>query len=707
MSRHKFNNKANKNQKVNKGEDRQAASAKSLNPSTSGSNKKPNLSALFKRFNHLYPLLLFIVFGIFSYVYLVSFNSDYLYACQEFSIWQDTGYYFSECMRVIGGFSEWLGTYFTQYFYYPKLGALLLIGLWGLIYFLTIRVFKLRNRWTTLALAPCVLLLCSEINLGYWLYYIKMPGYWFTYTICILLMLVFMYLVNLTKGYLKSVLILVYVFCLYPLIGIWSMIGGLLLSVQTLLSSEKCKYVSCGAGVLGIILSPLFYYQIYTTSRSQDIWTKMFPVFQNDKYIESNKMLPFFGICIVMLALLFLSKYLQGTVESTEKPKSKGIMKYTYPVINIALIVVYFLVVSSSNVSDANFHSELRMYKSLGECDWEGVLNESASNPNAHTRQMIMCQNIALLHDGSVGNIGDKMFHYNNKTQRPHVNTYSKSSSRLAEDKERYSSEEQSQLNGNIELDSLHVNLCNTAGPLIYFMYGKCNFAYRWCVENGVEFTFRVDEYKNMIRCAMMTEEYDLAIKYINILKHTTFHEEWADERLAMIRDKKKYESSKEYQCVHPLYASFKNALDGDQGLVEMYLINYFSHMNSNDPKFQEATLAFALIQKDISLFWPRFFKYAELHEKEPMPIHYQEAAYLFGNLEHTVDISKMPFDKEKIVNRYANFKSMTMKLMQMYGPQYSGNEMGLTRKVGDECFNDFGDTYWWFYYFSRDVHTY
>jgi hypothetical protein len=106
-------------------------------------------------------------------------------------------------------------------------------------------------------------------------------------------------------------------------------------------------------------------------------------------------------------------------------------------------------------------------------------------------------------------------------------------------------------------------------------------------------------------------------------------------------------------------------------------------------------------------LFWPRFFKYADLHEKEMMPIHYQEAAYLFGHLENQVDISKMPFDKDKIVNRYASFTRMTSQLMQMYGPQYQGNEAGLTKRVGDECFAEFGDTYWWFYYFSRNVYTY
>ena len=87
------------------------------------------------------------------------------------------------------------------------------------------------------------------------------------------------------------------------------------------------------------------------------------------------------------------------------------------------------------------------------------------------------------------------------------------------------------------------------------------------------------------------------------------------------------------------------------------------------------------------------------------MPIHYQEAAYLFGDLEKKVDTSHMPFDKNLIVNRYASFKNVTGQLLQQYSGQLKGD--ALTRKVGEECFAQFGDTYWWFYYFSRGVHTY
>lgn len=576
--------------------------------------------------------------------------------------------------------------------------------MWGIIYFMTLKVFRLSGRWSILALAPCVFLLCSEIELGYWIYYIKMPGYWFTYTIAILIMMLGLFIGRYLRGYFKPAYMLILTLGLYPLIGVWSMLGALILSIQEITGKDKARFVTAGVGLLSSVLSPLIYYNHYSTSRSEDVWTVLFPKFQIDKFTETVLSLPFLGIVIILIFLIFLGRYHSGVNHPDKSQAKRGVKRFIPSVINLCLICLYILSVSLSNVDDANFHSELRMYKSLSECDWDGVLNESTKIQGAHTRQMILCQNVALIHKGG---IGDMMFKYDNRTTYPLVSTYSKSKSKLAEDKERLKDEDLAKYNGNIERDSLHINLCNTVGPLIYFMYGKCNFAYRWCIENGVEFTFRVDEYKNMIRCAMMTGEYKLAQKYIDILRNTTFHKEWAEERLAMLHDKTKYTSSEEYKCVSPMYESFKNALDGDQGLVEMYLISYFCHMNSDNKKFQEATLAFSLIQKDISLFWPRFFKYADLHESEPMPIHYQEAAYLFGQLENKVDISKMPFDKDKIINRYSSFKRMTTQLMQMYGGQYVNDEMGLTRKVGEECFAEFGDTYWWFYYFSRNVHTY
>ena len=149
----------------------------------------------------LLPWIYFLLFALVAFIYLAVLNKEYLYGCQEHSIWQNNQEYFDDRMRAVGGFCQWLGCYLTQYFFYPWAGSLILIALWGLIYLLTLKVFHISNRWSVVALAPVVLLLCSEIYLGYWMYYTKMPGYWFTYTVAILIMLIGMYICRLYKGY--------------------------------------------------------------------------------------------------------------------------------------------------------------------------------------------------------------------------------------------------------------------------------------------------------------------------------------------------------------------------------------------------------------------------------------------------------------------------------------------------------------------------
>jgi hypothetical protein len=278
---------------------------------------------------------------------------------------------------------------------------------------------------------------------------------------------------------------------------------------------------------------------------------------------------------------------------------------------------------------------------------------------------MVMFKNIALM---NTGELGSKLFKYANTGKPPHV------------------------------YDSLAVHMVQTGGAMIYYQYGKANFAYRWCVENGVEFGYNVDQLKLMVQCSILTGEPVLAMKYINILKTTTFHKEWAERYEKIVMENKDIEGVPEFSTISHL-RHFANITDGDQGLCEMYILNYFANtMNKDDKVLQEVTLSYSLIQKDIQLFWPRFFLYATLHEKEQMPIHYQEAAYLYGHLEKQIDISKMPFDQDRIVKRYTQFGQMS----QAYLRQGMSNEA-----VGEAMKASFGDTFWWFYYFCNNVKSY
>jgi hypothetical protein len=98
---------------------------------------------------------------------------------------------------------------------------------------------------------------------------------------------------------------------------------------------------------------------------------------------------------------------------------------------------------------------------------------------------------------------------------------------------------------------------------------------------------------------------------------------------------------------------------------------------------------------KDIQTFWPRFFKYAELMKGKHIPVHFQEAAYLYGNLEHQVDISHMPFD-EAVPRTFQAF----MAKAQQYGNL--GEDW-----LRENLYNEFGHTFYYEYFLMRDQKLY
>ena len=86
-------------------------------------------------------------------------------------------------MVVPGGMLSWLAGFFTQHFYYPWLGVLLICGWWLLLMWLTKRTFNIADKWTVLTLIPVAILIIANMDLGYWVYVIKLRGYFFVPTI--------------------------------------------------------------------------------------------------------------------------------------------------------------------------------------------------------------------------------------------------------------------------------------------------------------------------------------------------------------------------------------------------------------------------------------------------------------------------------------------------------------------------------------------
>lgn len=599
-----------------------------------------------------------------GFYYLVQRNSDVLFLAQERSFFTTNFVFLTECMRLPGGFISWSASFLTQFFYQPELGATIMIGIWVLSLWMSKLAFKVSAVWMAVLAVPVLALLVSMIDTGYWIYYIKQTGYWFYGTVgyfLAMLLMLFYRMMNTKRAFRITVTVLIAL--TYPFMGWYTLLALVYIAVIAL---TQCRHESSwvyriGRPVLPLVLAlvvPMLCYRLYADVNPEELWMVGFPIFIYDIIVSDVPSIPF----IVLSAVPVLFPLLP----STEQLRKWG-GAWIACVATLVVLAAGIWWVEKRDFKDYNYHADMRIYRAADEADWETLLDEMGNLPGDASRQMVLLKNVALI---NTGEMGTKMFKYNNMSEQP-----------------------------TNHFDTLRVHLMQTAAPLIYFYHGKTNFASRWCIENSVEYGISFDNLKLLARCALVSGESDLARKYLSILQTSLYHKEWADRLMPITNNPKLIAKYHEFDVPCELYNHMGSVLDSDQGFVELYLLNYFSNtMNKDSKLMQEVTLNYALVQKDIQLFWPRFFLYATLHQNEPMPVHYQEAAILYGNLEkNEVDISGMPFDQD-VRDRFVNFQQTSISLV---------NNHLSTKEVGEAMKSMYGGTFWWFYFFSNDLLTY
>lgn len=632
-------------------------------------------------------------------------NREYemLLRAQELNLWLPTGHFWDTMMQYPGGAVKWLATYLTQFFYYPALGVSLLCLLWFLICVLTAWSYRLKGPWVALTmLVPLALLACIS-QTGYWIYYQKLPGHFFVPTIGVLFALLCLVVQCLISRFLPKKaakwtrLLWLTIVCVagYPFFGAWALGATGLLAISPILhekdssdekktdteehtwkrwllpsSQDEGMAVRLGLAILLIAAVPQIYYQqLFAMTKRGLIYIAAMPSFCYSNESFPSYHLPYYAIIAAFIVLALTSLF------STSFLKLRK--AWLSALLTVCLLAVAIVGVKAVWYHDVNFQKELAMNRAIEELDWERVLTIARQPSDVKpTRQMVMYKNLAIFR---LGRAGDEMFFYPE---------------------------------GSTEQNApWKVRMTQIGAKLIYYHYGKENFCYRWCMEDGVEFGWKVEHLKFMARNSLLNKEWTVARKYLDLLKKTTFHKPWAEryeKYLSMPEafDLEKLEASvkngkplmddegmKEFAPIMHLM-TYPDRLDGDNSLVEMYLIQTFGKGNGDDPLFQEMTLIGSLYMKDISLFWPRFMKYATLHTQEHMPRHYQEAAYLYGHLENNVDISKMPFDQE-VRDSYERF----MKFNEQCGPM-SEEQKAIA------FFPQFGNTFYYFYFLVRNQKT-
>lgn len=590
------------------------------------------------------------------YVVLLFLESDFLWKVQQLNLFLYTPLFFQQQMVASAGLLSYVSAFFTQFFFHPWLGILFLCLWWALLIFCFTRAFRLSINYPALALMPVALLLIANMDMGYWIYVIKLRGWFFCATIgtTAVTALLWGFRCLPDKAWLRAVFILLTALIGYPLMGCYALAATLLMGIWTWrLSKNRTadSILTLTALVSSIAIPLLCYRYIYHQTNLINIWWTGLPVFTiREEY--SVFYLPY-----VLLGVFFL---LMVVLNQGERSRDDGlrphqgsvplILYHILPVILLAGCVWFFW------YKDENFHHELTMQHAIERTDWEAVIEEGSRQKTEPTRAIVMMHNLAL---SRLGRQCDEMY------------SFPKGS-----------------LKSNAPFD---IYMYHVAGRLIYYHYGLMNDCHRMCMENGVENGWNIELLQYMARTAMFCKETTVAEKYLDQLRQTQYFGSWADHIEPLLHNEDLRASARETGPItHMLH--YDNRLGSDNGYVEKFLMTLLADTDADDPYFQEQAVLGALWSRDPDKFWARLTHYLELHPNGPIPRIFQEAACLFGSMQQKVFVSQLPFSQ----GVRESFDAFMRQAKQLEGQPIE--------QVRSVLYPSYGNTYYFEYFFLKDL---
>ncbi len=629
---------------------------------------------------------------------LLSYEYHVLWKIQEQNLFLDTPLFFRQLMLVPGGLLSYMGCFLTQLLYYPVLGVTVLCLLWLLLMWMMQRTFMVSRQWAPLLVVPVAMLLAANVEMGYWIYPIKLKGWYFDATIGVMVIVALLWVFRLLSAHRiwRRVLFVVTTIVGYPLFGSYALAATVLMALWCwrLDKNRWQALADCILGLLTVAAIPLLYYQyVYYQTNMVNLWWTALPIFKIlESYSQYYVPYALLGACLLILTI---GKWQTNATEqsdnssesdetktlwvlplqsdkgkvgvSTKQPKlkkvkvkKKAVKRRNYKgwwqnAIVIGVLAATMYGVREMWMKDENFHHEAAMLHYIEQTSWEEVLEEAAKQQDVPTRSIVMMRNLAL---SRLGRQGSEMYKYVNGSKKPD-SPFAPPASMIV-------------------------------GDMLYYHYGMMNDCHHMCIEAGVEFGWRVQHLKYLARCGLMAGETNAMYKYTELLKHTLFHSEWAEHLEALQQQPELRKNDKEMGPVTHML-QYPDAIGADNGYAERYLMNHLAVMDSDDPYFQEQCLLATLWTKDIKQFWPRFAKYLSQHQGEPIPRYYKEAAYLFSVLDEN---SPLQIQADEGMKRtYQQFDQMLQ--------QYDDREFPEVRKA---LYPMFGDTYFYEYFLMEDI---
>ncbi|MCK9156073.1 MAG: DUF6057 family protein [Paludibacteraceae bacterium] len=564
-----------------------------------------------------------ILFFLFSLCFLGIYNSELMYKLQNANFFLQNEIFFENTMQQSAGLLIYVSAYLTQLLYYPILGALVLSLILSAIELGVSHIYKISSEKFLLSFIPSGLVLLMISSIGYAVYYMFNTSIVFSSTLGVLLILSILFLHKvLSSKKTGSAISLAIAAIAFFAIGSYALVAILIITINELKKEEKTKFIYAGIGIILIALLPYISSTLLVETYNYAILAPITDFHYQNLFI----------LITATLLLLTVYSFFFGKKKSEIKSISNHLMYNAIGMAVVCLGIFYF------SFRDDNFQTEIKMQRLCEQHDWNNILKE-AEKVSEPTKAISAYRIIALANKKVLAN---EMFRY------PCILKKS-------------------------------VSQYLTNQPIYYedlFLYASFpNNAYLWAMEFWVTTGPTYEHLKKMALCALLSDEDELAKKYITLLKETMFQSSWAKEH-------EKYIGHPELMISkYPEMDKVRKCLPKQDVIISVQNLpqTYISYSKMDAGTIEHRILA-DLYSKDLKLFMNDILIAQSLY-KNRLPLCMKEALVICAINGHPEGLKHFRIERpfaQSIVNLFQSLKTYSSKeaaakaLKETYGNSYS-----------------------------------
>ena len=581
--------------------------------------------------------------GLFAFLFLVLFKTGLLYHLEQYSLFCPKGEYMRSFFEQPGGVLALVGAFLTQFCHFPVLGAALFALCLCLLTWHTGKAFGLEGKAAWLATLPALFLLLFATRLDYSIYLFKTYGLLFSqvlgYTVAAGLVLVYRkcFLGRRYSPMFPALVLLAG----YPLFGSFSLIAAVLMALTALREGKLGLIELAVTLILGAAVPWLCRELPWVFPRIHRNFV-YFAGFPYKEFVEN-------GICQVPLILAFAAMAALCFLRKARR--------FAVP----ALVLAAVLAVGAGSNWDSGFRTVLGMERAVSQQDWDQVL-KLAKKERTPNRIHVLYRNIALYGKGT---LTEEMFRYPD---------------------------------GDAPLRSKAVfpisYIC--AAPVLYYC-GMPNPCDRLAMEYSSTFCKNIHFYKYQAKTALLSGEYDLARKYLDMVDANWFQGKWVRRYRAFLDNPALMGEDPEFQRLRPLLQGAWTKYDAVAPLEEMLWAQFADPGYVNESVFEWQAACY-LTRKDAERTLYCVFNRHELLPDAPVGTALAEGAALFasqsGDLDMMRELVGVLSSRQQVLRTFSQFSNAlnaagdlrSEKTKERFQARYEG-------------------TYWYYYYFI-DINT-